>query len=75
MRLDDVAAEDLVGADAAVVEGLRRGEAVRREAERAAVLEERVLLLDAEQRLLVGVLLGDRAQQRRACWWRAASCR
>ena len=55
-----VAAEDLVGADAAVVDALRGGEAAWREAERAAVLEERVLLLDAEQRLLVGVLLGDR---------------
>ena len=35
--LDDLAAEDLVGADAAVVAALRRGEAVRREAERRAV--------------------------------------
>ena len=75
VRLDDVTAEDLVGADAAVVEGLRRGEAVGREAERAAVLEERVLLLDAEDRLLVGELLGDRAQQRPRCSSRAASCR
>ena len=75
VRLDDVTAEDLVGADAAVVEALRRREAVRREAERAAVLEERVLLLDAEQRLLVGELLGDRAQQRPGVGRRAASCR
>ena len=59
MGLDDVAAEDLVGADAAVVDALRGGEAAAGEAERAAVLEERVLLLDAEPRLLVGVLLGD----------------
>ncbi len=66
VRLDHVTAEHLVGADAAVVEGLRCGEAVRREAERATVAEERVLLLDAEERLLVGELLGDRAQQRTA---------
>ena len=64
MRLDDVTTEHLVGADAAVVEGLRRGEPVGREAERATVLEERVLLLDAEDRRLVGVLLGDRAELR-----------
>ena len=75
VRLDDVTAEHLVGADAAVVEALRRREAVGREAERPAVLEERVLLLDAEQRLLVRVLLGDRPQQRPRCSWRAASCR
>ena len=75
VRLDDVAAEHLVGADTAVVEALRRGEAALREAERAAVLEERVLLLDAEQRLLVRVLLGDRRRAARACWWGAASCR
>ena len=37
--LDDVAAEDLVGADAAVVAALRGGEAAGREAERPAVLE------------------------------------
>ena len=48
-----VAAEDLVGADAAVVAALRGREAAVREAERAAVLEERVLLLDAEQRLVL----------------------
>ena len=75
VRLDDVTAEHLVGADAAVVEALRRGEAVRREAERAAVLEERVLLLDAEQRLLVGVLLGDRTELGPRVGRRAASCR
>ena len=58
-----VAAEDLVGADAAVVAALRGREAAVGEAERARALEERVLLLDAEQRLLVGVLLGDLAQR------------
>ncbi len=75
VRLDDVTAEHLVGADAAVVEALRRGEAAGGEAERAAVLEERVLLLDAEERLLAGELLGDRRAAARGCWWRAASCR
>ncbi len=35
---------------------------MRRPAERPAVLEEGVLLLDAEHRLLVGVLLDHRAQ-------------
>ena len=65
VRLDDVAAEHLVGADAAVVEALRRREAAAvREAVRAAVLEERVLLLDAEQRLVARVLLGDGREQR-----------
>ena len=73
--LDDVAAEHLVGADTAVVEALRRGEAALGEAVRAPALEERVLLLDAEQRLLAGELLGDRREQRRACWSGAASCR
>ncbi len=58
--LDDVTAPDLVGADAAVVRTLRAGEAALGPAERVAVLEERVLLLDAEHRLLVGVLLGRR---------------
>ena len=58
--LDDLAADDAAGADAAVVRALRAGEAVRREAERRAVeLEHRVLLLDAEDHLLLGVLLGD----------------
>ena len=60
VRLDDLTAEDLVGADAAVVEALRGGVAAEREAERATVLEEVVLLLDAEQRLLVCELLRDR---------------
>ncbi len=62
--LDDVTADDLVGADAAVVGALRAGEAADREAVGAAVLEERVFLLDAEPGLLRGVLLGDRGQQR-----------
>ena len=64
VRLDDVAAEHLVGADTAVVEALRRGEAALGEAVRTAALEERVLLLDAEQRLLARELLGDRREQR-----------
>lgn len=60
--LDDLAAEHLVGADAAVVEALRGGEAALGEAERAAVLEEGVLLLDAVPGLLVREPLGDRAE-------------
>ena len=65
VRFDDVAAVHLVGADAAVVEALRRREAAAvREAVRTAVLEERVLLLDAEQRLVARVLLRDRREQR-----------
>jgi hypothetical protein len=50
--LDDRAATDLVGADAAVVAALRGWVAVFGEAQRARTLEVRVLLLDAEQRLL-----------------------
>ena len=72
--LDDLAAEDLVGADAAVVAALRGREAADREAVRAAVLEERVLLLDAEQRLVLGVLLGRLHERRRGCW-SGAACR
>ena len=65
VRFDDVTAVHLVGADTAVVEALRRGEAAAfGEAVRPAVLEERVLLLDAEQRLVARVLLGDRREQR-----------
>ena len=56
--LDDVATPDLVRADAAVVTALRRREAAHRPAVRAAVLEERVLLLEAEQGLVLLVLLG-----------------
>jgi hypothetical protein len=48
----------LVGADTAVVAALRGGEAAEGEAVGPTVLEERVLLLDAEHRLLVGVLGG-----------------
>ena len=60
VHLDDVAPDDAAGADAAVVRALRTGEALLGEAERRAVgLEHRVLLLDAEQQLLLGVLLGD----------------
>ena len=49
---DDRPAADLVGADAAVVAALRGWIAAVGEAQRARALEERVLLLDAEQRLL-----------------------
>ena len=55
--LDDVTTEDLVVADAAVVATLRLGIAGRREAVRATVLDQRELLLDAEQRLVLLVLL------------------
>jgi hypothetical protein len=58
--LDDLAAVDLVGADAAVVGALGAGEAAAGPAEGVAVLEERVLLLHAEPHVLVGVLLGRR---------------
>ena len=59
MIFGDVAAGDGDFADAAVVRTLRCGEAVVREAERVAVrLEHRVLLLDAEHRLVLLVLLG-----------------
>ena len=57
VRFDDLAAEDLVGADAAVVRTLRRREAVVRPAERLRALEEGVLLLDAEPGVVRGVLL------------------
>ncbi len=55
-------AEDLVGPDAAVVATLGGRETGRREAEGPAALEERVLLLEAEQGLLGGELLGDAPQ-------------
>src|SRR3546814_19538797 len=61
MGLDDVAAVDLVVADAAVVAALRCREAAEGEAVRTAVLEERVLLPAAEERLHVRVLLGGPA--------------
>src|SRR5205085_9863570 len=51
--LDDLTTEDLVGTDAAVVDALRRRDPDVGEADRAAVLEEVVLLLDAEQGLLI----------------------
>jgi hypothetical protein len=55
--LDEWAAVDLVLADAAVVTTLRFGVAGGREAVRAAVLHQREFLLDAEQRLVLLVLL------------------
>ena len=48
MRLDYVAPEHLVGADAAVIATLGRRKPDVREAERPGAFEERVLLLDAE---------------------------
>ena len=64
--LDDLAADDPAGADAAVVRALRGGEAAAvGEAERRAVrLEHRVLLLDAVDHLQLGVLLGDLGERR-----------
>ena len=73
--LDDVTAVDLVGADAAVVAALGGREAAEGEAVGATVLEERVLLLDAEDRLLVGVLGRHARRTCAGCWSRAASCR
>ena len=67
VRLDDRAADDLGRADAAVVRALRGGEPALGPTERVAVLQEGVLLLDAEDRLLVGVLLGDRRRTRPGC--------
>ena len=57
MVIDDVTPEDLVGPDAAVVATLWGGEAAGREAVGPAVLVIRVLLLDAEDGLVLGVLL------------------
>src|SRR5437762_6108090 len=51
MRFDDVAPEDFIGADAAVVAALRCRKPDVREAERPRAFEERVLLLDAEPRV------------------------
>ena len=57
--LDDVAPGHLRAADAAVVRPLGRGEALLGPAVGSAVLEERVLLLDAELRLEARELLRD----------------
>ena len=59
--LDDLAAHDAVGADAAVVRALRgRHPAAGREAERRTVeTQHRVFLLESEPHLVVGVLLLD----------------
>ena len=64
MSLDDVTSVDAVGADAAVVGSLGAGEAVLGPAEGVVVLvEQRVLLLDAEPRLLVlGAAKRERAK-------------
>lgn len=58
--LDDLPSGDLHGADTAVVRALRCGVVVALDgpAHRAALLEERVLLLDAEPGLLILELLG-----------------
>ena len=56
--LDDLAGGHATGADSAVVRALGGREAVGGKPERGAIqLEERVLLLDAEDHLLLGVLL------------------
>ena len=57
MGLDDVATGDLDGPYAAVVRALWGRVALDRPAKRATLQEEGVLLLDAEDGLLVGVLL------------------
>ena len=62
VQLDDLASGHLVAAYTAVVGALGGGVAEHRPAERATVLEEGVLLLDAEHRLLVGVLLDHLTQ-------------
>ena len=67
VRFDDVAAEHFVRADAAVVAALRRGKSVIGPAERTVAFEERVLLLDAEPRIVLLVLLGDLRAGARAC--------
>ena len=66
--LDDVATGDLDGADAAVVRTLRSGVVVAldRPAERTALLEEGVLLLDAEPRLSWSANFSATAAQQRA---------
>ncbi len=58
VALHDFAARHLVAADAAVVRTLGSREPSLGPAQRTAVLEEGVFLLNAEHRLLVGVLLG-----------------
>src|SRR5579862_4723887 len=63
MGLNEWPAVDVVGSHAAVVRTLRRGVAgMLGESQRTAALEERVLLLEAEQRILIGVLVRDRDQ-------------
>ena len=74
--LDEGPPVDVVGADAAVVRALRAGVArLLREAERPAALEEGVLLLDPEQRLLPGVLLATSTSVAPGCWSGAGSSR
>lgn len=54
VSLDDLAADHLIGADAAVIGALRTGEAVLRPTKRPAIeIQESVLLLDAEPGILV----------------------
>ncbi len=74
VRFDHRAAEDLVGADAAVVAALRRGEAVLGEAQGPRAVEEGVLLLDAEPVLVALRPSRPPRRRRRGCWSGAASC-
>ena len=64
VRLDDRAAEHLVGADAAVVAALRGREAVVGQPSGLMPSKKRVLLLEAEPGVVVLVLLGDLAASR-----------
>ena len=65
-RFNDLAAEDLVRAHAAVVPELRSREAVVRPAQRLDAIEEGVLLLDAEPHLVLRELLRGRDEIGRA---------
>ena len=69
--LDDLAGDvaDVLEADAGVVLTLRRRIAFLREAERAAVLDQEILLLEAEPSARVV------RRSSRGCWTDAGSCR
>ena len=60
VSLHSRAAEHLIGTNPAIVTSLWRGESHLRKSERPVANEERVLLLNAEDKFQIGVFLGRR---------------